>query len=82
MIILESVIAEMKSLCNKIISEEAMYKFSLCIASYFCDHQVVFGVNSDTNHFHTHFMVNTVSFRVGSVLKGKIRTLRHYKPLQ
>lgn len=52
-------------------SEEAMYKFSLCIASYFCDHQVVFGVHSDTNHLHTHFMVNTVSFRDGSVLKSK-----------
>lgn len=52
-------------------SEEAMYKFSLCIASYFYDHQVVFGVHSDTNHLHTHFMVNTVSFRDGSALKSK-----------
>lgn len=53
-------------------SEEAMYKFSLCIASYFCNHQVVFGIHSDTNNLHTHFMVNTVSFRNGSLLKSKI----------
>ena len=39
--------------------------------SYFGNHQVVFGVHSDINHLHTHFMVNNVSFRDGSALKSK-----------
>ena len=48
------------------ISKEAMYEISLHIASCFCDNQVLFSVHSDTGHLHTHFMVNTVSFRDGS----------------
>ena len=48
------------------ISEEAMYRISLHIASFFRDYQVVFSVHSNTGHIHTHFMVNTVSFRDGS----------------
>lgn len=48
------------------ISKEAMYENSLYIASCFCDNQVLFSVHSDTGHLHTHFMVNTVSFRDGS----------------
>lgn len=48
------------------ISKEAMYGISMYTASCFCNNQVLFSVHSDTRHLHTHFMVNTVSFRDGS----------------
>lgn len=48
------------------ISKEAMYRISSYIASFFCDYQLVFSVHSNTGHIHTHFMINTVSFRDGS----------------
>lgn len=50
------------------ISEEAMFRISSYIASYFYKHQVVFSVHSDTPNIHTHFMVNTISFLDGSRL--------------
>lgn len=48
------------------ISAKAMYEISSYIASNFNDFQVLFSVHSDTENIHTHFMINTVSFRNGS----------------
>lgn len=48
------------------VADEAMFDISSYIASYFRNHQVVFSIHSDTNHMHSHFMVNTISFADGS----------------
>lgn len=51
------------------IPARAMYEISSYIASNFHDFQVLFSVHSDTEYIHTHFMINTVSFRDGSRIK-------------
>ena len=48
------------------VADEAMFEISSYIASYFCNHQVVFSIHYDTDQMHSHFMVNTISFTDGS----------------
>lgn len=48
-----------------------LYYIALRISVYYgCSYQIVFGVHTDTEKIHIHFIMNTVSFIDGTMYSG------------